>query len=296
VKKPGKEAGVHLLVKPIQLRRKTMKRYQKTIAGLLLFGLMIGGFVSLGIAASDMSTLDEVQKRGILRVGCMLDFPPLGWRDEKGNPQGFNVALAEEMAKALGVKLEIIETVSANRIPALVAKRIDVSSAGLTITSERAKAVHFTMPDRRGAMFVLAPKDSPINTLDDCKDYKIGTVRGTTPEIYFLNYFKDKGIKIDYISYDSNADQILALNQGKVDAIAETDIWFGEVMNKFPDKFKLVKPGYFNEWTGLEVRHGDFTWLHWVNTWLWNMHISGKVEALHKQFKIPYIPVRPAYE
>ncbi|MBW2057613.1 MAG: transporter substrate-binding domain-containing protein [Deltaproteobacteria bacterium] len=272
-----------------------MRRFHGTMVGLLCLVFLVAGMVPIA-SAEHQSLLDEVQKRGVLRVGCMLDFPPLGWRDEKGNPKGFNVRLAEEMAKALGVKLEIIETVSANRIPALVAKRIDVSSAGLTITTERAKAVDFTIPDRRGAMFVLTHADSPIKTLDDCKDYKIGTVRGTTPEIYFLNYFKDKGIKIDYISYDSNADQLLALKQKKVDAIAETDIWFGEVMAKFPGKFKIVRPGYFNEWTGLAVRHGDFTWLHWINTWLWDMHITGKIKQLHKEFNMPYIPVKPAYE
>ena len=186
------------------------------LIGVLVLGLVASGY------AQEVRLLDEIQKRGVLRVGCMLDFPPLGWRNEKGEPMGYNVRLAEDMAKALGVKLEVIETVSANRIPALVAKRIDVSSAGLTITTERAKAVSFsTIPDRRGAMFVLTHKDSPINELDDCKDYKIGTVRGTTPEIYFLDYFKAKGITINYISYDSNADAILALNQKKVDAIAD---------------------------------------------------------------------------
>jgi ABC-type amino acid transport substrate-binding protein len=262
---------------------------------LICVSVLILGFVTAGLA-QETSLLDEIQQRGVLRVGCMLDFPPLGWRNEKGEPVGFNVRLAEDMAKALGVKLEVIETVSANRIPALVAKRIDVSSAGLTITTERAKAVAFTIPDRRGAMFVLTHADSPIKTLDDCKDYKIGTVRGTTPEIYFLDYFKKKGIKIDYISYDSNADALLALNQKKVDAIAETDIWFGKIMAKYPGKFKIVTPGYFNEWTGLAVRHGDPTWLHWVNTFLWLEQISGRVKELNAEFDMPYIPVKPAYE
>jgi len=131
---------------------------------LICVSVLMLGFVTAGFA-QEISLLDEIQKRGVLRVGCMLDFPPLGWRNEKGEPVGFNVRLAEDMAKALGVKLEVIETVSANRIPALVAKRIDVSSAGLTITTERAKAVAFTIPDRRGAMFVLTHADSPINTL-----------------------------------------------------------------------------------------------------------------------------------
>ena len=272
-----------------------MRRLRKIALSIVCVGLLTMGLLSVG-HAEQQSLLDEIQKRGVLRVGCMLDFPPLGWRDAQGNPKGFNVRLAEEMATALGVKLEIIETVAATRIQALVAKRIDISSAGLTITNARAKAVNFTIADRRGAMLVLTNEDSDIKVLDDCKGHKIGTIRGTTPEIYFLKYFKDQGIEIDYISFDSNADALLALKQKKVDAIAETDIWFGEILNKFPGEFKIVMPGYFNEWTGLAVRHGDFTWLHWVNTFLWDMHITGKIKELHKEFNMPYIPVKPAYE
>ncbi len=256
--------------------------------------MLMLGFVASGVS-QEVSLLDEIQKRGVLRVGCMLDFPPLGWRDQKGEPAGFNVKLAEDMAQALGVKLEVVETVAANRIPALVAKRIDVSSAGLTITNERAKAVAFTMADRRGAMFVLTASNSPIKTLDDCKNYKIATVRGTTPEIYFLDYFKKKNIKINYISYDSNGDALLALNQNKVDAIAETDIWFGKIMAQNPGKFKIVEPSYFSEWTGLAVRYGDEKWFHWVNNFLWLEHISGRIRQLHEEFQMPYVPVAPAY-
>lgn len=258
--------------------------------------MFISGFSTTTFAKE--SLLDEVQKRGVLRVGIMLDFPPLGSYNEKGEPLGFNVDLAKDMAEALGVKLEIIETVSANRISALVSKRIDVSSAGLTITNVRAKTVAFTQPDRRGAMLVLVKADSTIQTLDDCAKFqgKIGTVRGTTPEIHFLNHFKDQGITIEHISFDANADQLLALNQGKVEAIAETDIWFGEVMAKFPGKYRIVGPGYFDEYTGLAVRYGDPTWLHWVDTFMYLEHISGRVKELHKKYNMPYIPIRPAYE
>lgn len=272
-----------------------MKRFRKISLAFICVSVLILGFVASGLA-QEVSLLDEVQKRGVLRVGCMLDFPPLGWRNDKGEPVGFNVKLAEDMAQALGVKLEVIETVAANRIPALVAKRIDVSSAGLTITNERAKAVAFTIPDRRGAMLVLTHKASPIKTLDDCKSFKIATIRGTTPEIYFLEYFKKKGIKINYISYDANGDALLALNQHKVDAIAETDIWFGKIIAKYPGKFKIIEPGYFNEWTGFAVRYGDPTWLTWVNNFLWLEHISGRVKQLHAEFEMPYIPVSPAYQ
>ena len=273
--------------------------YKKLIAGILLAGVLIIGMTSFGFA--QMSTLDEVLKRGVLRVGIMLDFPPLGFRDAEGNPKGYCVDLANLMAKALGVKLEIIETVSANRIPALVAKRVDVSISALTITPERAKVVNFaSYPTYRSGMYILTKANrDDINSLFDCKGKTIGTVRGTTPEIAFLEYFK-KFKKEDpnskYISYDSNADQLLALRQGKVDAIAENILWFNEIMKKFPDQFKMVGPPFYQEWCTMAVRRGDLDWLHWINTWLWDLHVRGVIKELHEKWGIPYLPVAPTYK
>jgi len=273
--------------------------YKKIIVGLLLVGLLTTGITSIGFA--QVSTLDEVLKRGVLRVGIMLDFPPLGFRDAQGNPQGYSVDLAKMMAEALGVKPEIIETVSANRIPALVAKRVDVSISALTITPERAKVVNFaSYPTYRSGMFILTLKDrDDINSLFDCKGKTVGTVRGTTPEIAFLEYFekfKKEDPNSKYISYDSNADQLLALRQGKVDAIAENILWFNEIMKKFPGKFKMVGPSYYSEWCTMAVRQGDLNWLHWINTWLWDLHVRGVIKQLHEKWGIPYLPVTPAYQ
>ncbi len=277
-----------------------MRRIQKVMIGLGCVGLLTAGMVSLGFAQAQKSTLDEVLSRGVVRVGIMLDFPPLGFRDEQGNPKGYSVDLAKKMAEALGVELEIIETVSANRIPALVAKRVDISISALTVTSERAKVVNFvSYPEYRSGMFILTLKDSDINNLFDCKGKTVGTVRGTTPEITFLEYFekfKKEDPNSKYISYDSNADQLLALRQRKVDAIAENILWFDEIMEKFPGQFKMVGPSYFTEWCAPAVRQGDHDWLHWVNTWFWDLHVRGVVRELHEKWGIPYLPVAPAYE
>lgn len=249
-------------------------------------------------ADSGKSTLDEVLSRGELRVGAMLDWPPGGYRDEKGQPKGLFVDLGERMAKDLGVKLKIIETAAANRIPALVSKRVDVSISALTITPERAKVVAFSIPMERGAMVVMVAKDSNIQTFSDCKGKTMGTVRGTTPEIGYLEYYakwKKEDSNTKYISFDSNADQLLALRQGKVDAICENDIWFNDVMKKFPGKFRMVGPPYYYEWCGLAVRRGDQDWLNWINTWLWDLMVRGELEKIYAISGFPYHPVTPAY-
>ena len=79
-------------------------------------------------------TLDEIQKRGTLRTATFLNYPPFGSRDQQNNPIGYDVDIGAEMAKALGVKHEIIEvTTPGARIPTVV-------TGGVSFADSRAHA------------------------------------------------------------------------------------------------------------------------------------------------------------
>jgi len=79
-----------------------------------------------GAAAGSASTLQAVLQRGTLRVGDCLTFAPFGFYDKAGQPDGYDVDLAKELAKQMGVKLEVVNTTSANRIPNLQTSKVDV--------------------------------------------------------------------------------------------------------------------------------------------------------------------------
>ena len=97
-------------------------------------------------ATSGSSTLQAVLQRGTLRVGDCLTFAPFGFYDKSGQPDGYDVDLAKELAKEMGVKLEIVNTTSANRIPNLQTAKVDVVFCNFTRNLERAKVIDFTTP------------------------------------------------------------------------------------------------------------------------------------------------------
>ena len=74
-----------------------------------------------------------------------------------------------------------------------------------------------------------------------------------------------------YTSYDSNADQLLALRQGKVDAIAEASIFFNRAMEKNPGAYRKVGPPFYEELCAPAVRPDDHELLNYLNTILWHM-------------------------
>lgn len=97
-------------------------------------------------AAASPSTLQAVLQRGTLRVGDCLTFAPFGFYNKDGQPDGYDVDLAKELAKQMGVKLEVVNTTSANRIPNLQTSKVDVVFCNFTRNLERAKVIEFTTP------------------------------------------------------------------------------------------------------------------------------------------------------
>ena len=83
-------------------------------------------------SAGTDSTLKQVLQRGTLRVGDCLTFAPFGFYNKDGQPDGYDVDLAKELAKQMGVKLEVVNTTSANRIPNLQTSKVDVVFCNFT--------------------------------------------------------------------------------------------------------------------------------------------------------------------
>ena len=232
--------------------------------------------------------LDDIIASGKIKCGVMLDVPPVGMRDNDNNPIGYDVEFCKDMAEALGVEAVIVETPAPDRILAILSGRVDVSVASATNSLERAKSVAFSIPYQIWDVGVaVAANNSDIATYEDLKGKSIGTVRGTTGETAFLKDMKQWGGGTSHISYGSNAEQFLALSQGKVDAIIESTAIFGEyAKGKGKGKIKVccsvtTAP---SDWTGLMVKRSDQGLLNWVNLFVWHEWKTGRTDELYREW------------
>ena len=117
--------------------------------------------------AAQADKLDDIIASGTLRCAVVLDFPPMGMRDEQNNPIGFDVDYCNDLAKALGVTAEIVETPFPERIPALMAGRVDVGVASTSDTLERAKTVGMSIPYYAFENAVVAREGSAADAGED---------------------------------------------------------------------------------------------------------------------------------
>lgn len=235
-------------------------------------------------------TLDDILKSGQILIGVDLNSPPYGFEDAQQQPSGSEVETAQLMAKDLGVKLQIVPTTVANRVPYLATDRVDVVMATFAITPERAKSVWFSTPYGVTGTIVLAPKSVDIKSYADLSGKKIATTRGSAAE-QALNTNAPKDAEILRLDDDSGATA--ALVSGQADALTTTPAIASLIMKRFPDKHFESKFTVFKFWYGAGVARGATDLLQWINTFMFFNIQNGNMSKISEKWidlPLPNIP------
>ena len=116
-------------------------------------------------AAVPASRLDEILARGVLRVGTTGDYKPFSYRVGTGDFIGLDVALAGDLARTLGVKLQVVPTTWGTMIADLGDDRFDLAMGGVSISLERQKRAWFSIP-------YLRDGKTPIARCEDARKYQ----------------------------------------------------------------------------------------------------------------------------
>lgn len=189
-----------------------MKRYLAAVIAILLLVSMLAGCGSKASGA----TIDQIKKDGKLRIGTSPDYPPFESLDKDNNVIGFDVDIMTEVAKRLGVKLEIVQMGFDNLIAALNAKKFEVMASGVSVTEDRKKSVDFTRAYLAGNYAIVVHKDntSKITKLEDLKGKKLAVQIGTVQA--------DEAKKIDGIivkEYNLFTEAASAVSAKQADAL-----------------------------------------------------------------------------
>ncbi|WJR74889.1 transporter substrate-binding domain-containing protein [Bradyrhizobium sp. NP1] len=116
--------------------------------------------------AQQATRLDDIIKRGTLRVGMTGDYRPFTYLDkESGQFRGFDVDMAEALGKALGVKVEFVRTAWPQLTRDFEADRFDIAMGGVSITLDRQKKGAFSIP-------VMREGKTPIARCTDAAKYE----------------------------------------------------------------------------------------------------------------------------
>ncbi|TAM66142.1 MAG: transporter substrate-binding domain-containing protein [Microbacteriaceae bacterium] len=246
-----------------------------------------------GAAGTQASELSQILNRGTIRVADCLSFAPFGFKNAQGNPDGYDVDIAKAIAQQLGVKLQMVDTTSANRIPNLQTNKVDLVICNFTRNGERAKQVAFTDPYVVASESLLVKQDSGINSINDLSGKTVATVKGSTDSDILQTHHAN----VKTQEYDTSQAAILAVKQGQASAMIE-DSNFLAYQAKLDPSLKVTGDQLVPlEYNAMAVKQGDQIWLNWMNLFLFDYNASGQnATDYQKWFGIkPKYPLQPQY-
>ncbi|HRD33203.1 MAG TPA: ABC transporter substrate-binding protein [Rhodocyclaceae bacterium] len=233
-----------------------------------------------GVAQADR--LDDIKNSGVLRVAAFDSNPPFGFVDAQTKQiSGLDVDYAKELAAKLGVKLELVPTNPANRIPLLASNKVDVVLANFTITDERAKQVNFSIPYFASGQQFIAKK-GVLKSPEQLGELRIGVDKGTTNEIVL----REKHPSATLVAYDDTPFAFTALRNGNVQAITQDGPKLVGLLANVPDKENYEIPPFSisDDLIGAGLPKDEVRLTEYVNDFLRELEASGKAQTIYDRW------------
>ncbi|WP_312981608.1 transporter substrate-binding domain-containing protein [Atlantibacter sp.] len=196
---------------------------------ILMLATLLSAVVTLPASAN---ALEEIQKRGEIRVATDLSIPPSGMLDASMKPVGSDVETAELLAKDWGLKLKFIETTGATRIPNLQTGKADIVISTLSVTPQRAEVIDFSRAYAGLRSVIGAPAATKISDWADLKGHAITVTRGTTQDSMLTKDAAKNGVTIQ--RYDDDATMVTAAVSGQAYAVATSATLVNQIKKQNP--------------------------------------------------------------
>ncbi len=238
-----------------------------------VFGLM----AAIGL----MSGTASIAAADALVIGSYPSNPPFEYKNESGTFEGFEVDIANEVAKRLGMTTEISDLGFQALFAATSSKRIDVAISSITITKERLASQSFTQPYYDSDMGIAVKKDSTLAAEGDLKGKIVGVLSGSTGDKWSKENQEKFGIT-EVKGYNAQQDMLMDLNAGRIDA-AVSDIpgmQYAFLKMKELEVKVRIKTG---EQYGLMMTK-DHPLLQKANDAITAMKKDGTLAAIHKKW------------
>lgn len=193
-------------------------------------------FVQSGHALADQ--LQDIEKRGVLRVAVPQDFPPFGSVGTDLQPQGYDIDMARYLASEMKLKLQLVPVTSANRVPYLQTNKVDLVISSLGKNAEREKVIDFSRAYAPFFLGVFGPKDGDLANPQALAGKGVGVTRGAVEDMVLTDIApKEAQLK----RYEDNNTTLSAYLSGQVQYIATGNLVVAAIAAQNPTKAPVAK-------------------------------------------------------
>ncbi len=198
-------------------------------------GLLCGLAVAAGLTGAALpaaaDALDDVLAAKVIRIAVPQDFPPFGSAGPDLQPQGYDIDMANLIAQDLGVTVELVPVTSANRVPYLQTRKVDLIISSLGRNAEREKVIDFTSAYAPFFSGVFGPAESTVAKAEDLAGKTVGVTRGALEDMAIS---KIAPADADIERFEDNNTTIAAFLSGQTELIATGNVVAAAILARNP--------------------------------------------------------------
>lgn len=216
-----------------------------------------------------------------ITVGAYPSNPPWEYKTESGAFEGFEIDVARDVAKRLGMDIEFQDLGFQALFAATSSGRIDFAISSISITNERLQNQSFTQPYYDSDGTIVGREDSAVTTLEQLDGKPIGVVAATTGEAWAKENAEKYGIS-DIRSYSAQQDLLMDVRAGRIEGGAGEIAGFQYAMTQVPGLKLLVRIPTGERFAMMTRK--DHPLLEQVNDAISAMKEDGSMAAIHKKW------------
>lgn len=230
------------------------------------------------------TSLAYIQDKGTLVLGLDDSFPPMGYRDENNEIVGYDIDLATEVCKRLGVELKLQPIDWTAKENELNTKKIDCIWNGMSIDEERKQNMTLSIPYLDNSMSFVVKSDSGIKTLADMAGKKLALQSGSTAATALDEAADFKATLGEVVGLKDNMTALMDLEMGGVDVVLMDDVVANYYIATNNKPFELLEETLSTEEYAVGFRKGDEALANAVNETLQEMAKDGKLNEITQKW------------
>jgi len=229
-----------------------------------------------GVAAADK--LDDVKSRGRLIAGVSESSPPFSSRAGEKGVVGYDVDLAERVARRLGVGLEKMSIINAERIPALQQDKVDLAASGMTRADNRRRDIGFSLAYLDSPHKVLIRRDSGIAGVKQMADRKLALVKSASVDAEL----KQAVPTMQIVLFDDYAACFTALQTKQVEGFLADEVLLLSFAQKSgsPQDFTMIPDYDLPRTAGFGIKKDEPRFKAFVDETLLELEASGEAARI----------------
>ncbi|MGL1931073.1 MAG: transporter substrate-binding domain-containing protein [Desulfotalea sp.] len=230
------------------------------------------------VALVNASTMDEIVKRGELRVAVQAQGPPFSFIDKNGERTGSSVEICKMMAEEMGVEIKFLDFDWDGLIPALLTGKADILAADMTPTFKRALKVSFTDPFYISTQIMYVRTDSKYKSIEELNNSEV-TIAGLLGSVYTKTAEKIlPNAKIKMFKGGGNIAMSAVMNGNADVSVVDRSNYHALASNYPPGMFRMFPRKLSYDPLAFAIKPADRHLLEWVNLFFVWIKADGRYE------------------